>query len=194
MNSRERVTQSTVSKAIAFAVRAHSGQFRKGTGIPYVVHPLYVGVLLIESGCEEELVIAGFLHDIVEDTDVNLEGIRELFGDSIAELVQAVSEPDKSAPWETRKQHTLSSLETATQEVLLLSLADKLDNIRSIYNDLQREGEGLWQRFNRNKEAQAWYYHGLDAVLTRKLKGDVGKRMLREFHEFVEQVFPKLVS
>lgn len=180
-----------VLKAIEFAFRAHSGQFRKGTDIPYVVHPLQVGAMLIKSGCDEDLAAAGFLHDTVEDTDVKLEEIREQFGDLIAELVEAVSEPHKKAPWEARKQHTLQSLESANEEVLLLSLADKLDNIRSIYRDYEREGDDLWDRFNRTQQAQAWYYYSLDDVFARRLKGDMGKGMLQEFHEIVEQVFPK---
>jgi (p)ppGpp synthase/HD superfamily hydrolase len=181
----------TVLKAIEFAFRAHSGQFRKGTGIPYVVHPLQVGAMLIKSGCDENLVAAGFLHDTVEDTEVQLDEIREQFGDLIADLVEAVSEPDKKAPWEARKGHTLQSLETANEEVLLLSLADKLNNIRSIYSDYQRDGDDLWARFNRTQEAQAWYYYGLDDVFARRLKGEIGKRMLQEFHDIVERVFPK---
>ena len=77
----------------------------------------------------------------------------------MAALVEAASELDKAVSWEERKHHTLSALKTAPMDVLLLSCADKLDNIRSIQKDSARLGELIWSQFNRGKEKQAWYYH-----------------------------------
>ena len=124
--------------AIGLAAQAHHRQVRKGTEIPYIVHPLAVAGILIRAGSPEHVVIAGVLHDTIEDTPVSIDLIRSQFGPSVAELVLAVSEPDKQAPWETRKSHTLDTLGSTLQpETLVVALADKLDNIRAIRDGLR---------------------------------------------------------
>ena len=155
-----------VWEAIELAARAHRGQVRKGTGVPYLVHPLGVARLLIEHGLPEEVVIAGVLHDTVEDTAVTLGELEARFGAGVAGLVAALSEPDKAAPWEVRKQHTLDGLRVAPLEVVLASCADKLDNLRSLQEDLSRMGEALWGVFKRGRDQQAWYYRGLAEAFT----------------------------
>ena len=127
--------------AIEFAARAHREHYRKGTRIPYIAHLISVAKILIEYDCAEEIIVAGLLHDTVEDTSVTLEDIRKSFGEKVASLVEAASEPDKSDTWENRKRHTIEYLKTAPMDVLLLSCADKLDNIRSIKEDYERFGE-----------------------------------------------------
>lgn len=123
---------SKIDKAIAFAVRAHSGQCRKGTRIPYIVHPLGVARILIQCGCPDHVVIAGILHDTVEDTPVTIEEIRREFGRDVAALVDAATEPDNNAAWENRKKRTIEMVQTLSDEAAILVLADKLDNIRAI--------------------------------------------------------------
>ncbi len=75
---------------------------------------------------------------------MTLEQIKNLFGSHVAGLVEAVSEPRKSVKWEIRKQHTIDQLTTLPEEAVILALADKLDNIRAIREDLERNGEGVW--------------------------------------------------
>ncbi len=150
--------------AIELSARAHHNQVRKGTEIPYIVHPLAVATLLhplavatllIRTGSPEPLVIAALLHDVVEDTPLNIQEIRSRFGLKVADLVTALSEPDKKAPWEDRKAHTIDYLENhADDDVLMVSLADKLDNIRAIREGLETDGEMFWARFNRPREKQ----------------------------------------
>ena len=87
-----------VFHAIELAACAHRGQVRKGSGVPYLIHPLNVAKLLIQGGCVEEVVVAGLLHDTVEDTDMELADIEAEFGPGVAALVAGASEPDKTAP------------------------------------------------------------------------------------------------
>jgi (p)ppGpp synthase/HD superfamily hydrolase len=183
-----------VFEAIEFAVRAHCGQYRKGTRIPYVMHAIGVGRILIENGCDDWLVAAGILHDTVEDTATSLEDIRRSFGGEVADLIALSSEPDKTATWEDRKRHTLATLESASNDVLLLAMADKLDNIRSIRVALGREGEKVWSRFNRPKADQAWYYRSLADVFKRRAAEDVLFRLLSEFRGQVVGVFGNVVG
>lgn len=176
--------------AIEVAARAHHGQVRKGTEIPYLVHPLAVATILIRSRCPEHLLIAGILHDTLEDTRLSAGEIRARFGPRIADMVIGLSEPDKRQPWEKRKAHTIGFLaDTAGEELILVALADKLDNIRAIRDGLAEEGETYWQRFNRPKEDQAWYYRGLAGVFSTRLKTDPGRSLAVDFEFETVRVF-----
>jgi len=175
--------------AIQFASAAHAGQYRKGTRIPYLIHPLRVAAILLEAGCAEDLAVAAVLHDTVEDCFVTLDQIRRLFGARIAELVAGASEPDKSLPWEHRKQHTIDYLQEAENDQLLVSLADKLDNIRSIREDLALNGELAWLRFRRGRDKQRWYYESLSSVFTARCTHGIGARLASIFAAEVRAVF-----
>jgi (p)ppGpp synthase/HD superfamily hydrolase len=176
--------------AIELSARAHHNQVRKGTEIPYIVHPLAVATLLIRTGSPEPLVIAALLHDVVEDTPLNIQEIRSRFGLKVADLVTALSEPDKKAPWEDRKAHTIDYLENhADDDVLMVSLADKLDNIRAIREGLETDGEMFWARFNRPREKQKWYYQRLDEVFAKRVGREPALTLLSTFRAEVKRVF-----
>lgn len=173
--------------AIIFAFNAHREQPRKGTDIPYIVHPLSVAQILMRWGCSLNLVIAGILHDTVEDTDVSLEDIEKNFGTKIRKIVEDLTEPSKSLPWELRKQHTLDRLKTLDEGTLLVALADKLDNIKSIEKDIKTVD--VWRRFNSPKEKQEWYYRSLVEVFLERFKDSQHREKVFEFKSVVERVF-----
>ena len=179
-----------IFRAIEFATKAHSGQCRKGTRIPYIIHLLNVARTLIQLECSESVIIAGILHDTLEDTRVTLDDILEAFGKKIADLVGSVSEPNKSELiWENRKAHTIKNLKTASQEQLILSLADKLDNIREIREDQDKIGDKLWKRFNRPKEKQKWYYENLTSIFVERLTDEKYLPLVECFKTEVKNVF-----
>jgi len=157
--------------AIEFAARAHRGQYRKGTKIPYLIHPLRVARILIEAKADDDLVIAGLLHDTLEDTPVTREEIQRTFGAQVAAWVAGVTEPDKSNSWEFRKQHTLTHLVDAPIEMVLIACADKLDNIQSIRKDHEKVGDDCFNRFNRPKARQQWYHFELVRLFNARLAG-----------------------
>ncbi|QSO50802.1 gamma-glutamylcyclotransferase [Alicyclobacillus curvatus] len=154
-------TSDIVERAVQVSARAHSSQARKGSGTPYIVHPVSVAMILMRAGCDEDVIAAGLLHDTVEDTDLTLDDVRAQFGDRVANLVDGASEPDKSQPWEERKRHTISFLKHAPDDIRVLVCADKLDNVRSIRIDAERLGEAVWARFHRGREHQEWYYRSI---------------------------------
>ena len=180
---------SIVEQAIIFLAKAHEGQTRKSTDIPYITHPFAVGMLLQKSNCTDEVIAAGILHDTLEDTSTTYEELTEHFGVHIANLVVAASEPDKSLPWENRKQHTIDRLEDAYLEEIQIITADKLHNLRSIRADLEVDGEKLWERFNRGKIDQHWYYSSIvNELATRKKEF----KLIKELEEEVKAVFGSL--
>lgn len=184
-----------LNKAIIFATEKHSGQVRKSTTIPYILHPLEVMQILYSMRADNNLLIAGVLHDTVEDTDTTLSEIREIFGDDVAELVASNSE-DKSKSWDERKKHTIEELATAEKRVKMLIMADKTSNIRSIAHDYKNIGDNVWKRFNAPKEKQAWYYGGIQDALSDmgddKLTASVYWEMVGLFKDvFVKFYFDK---
>lgn len=177
-------------EALAFAVEAHGAvlQERKGTTFPYVVHPVRVAEILHLFGYGDELVVAGLLHDTIEDGGIARERIAEHFGERVARLVEGASEPDKSAPWRHRKEHTLAYLAgEADDDTAVVVAADKLDNVRAIRETLSRRGEDTWASFRAGREEQHWYYRGLAAAL---LSRDPDSLLFRTLDADVRSVFP----
>ena len=150
-----------IKEAVAFAVEAHKGGVRKGTEIPYIVHPLETAAIVGTMTEDEELIAAALLHDTLEDTEATEEEIRERFGNRVAELVKKETD-DKRESWVVRRKKKLSQTEQAERELKILLLGDKLSNIRAMARDYLALGDQLWERFNeKRREAQGWYYWGM---------------------------------
>ena len=181
---------SSIFRAIEFAAKAHTGQFRKGTKLPYIVHPLGVAKILIGHDCSDAIIIAGILHDTIENTGTTTKDIRQGFGAQVAKFVEGASEPDhETESWESRKLHTIQFLKIAPMDVLLISCADKLDNIRAIHEDQAKLGEALWTRFNRPKDKQRWYYRSLADTFLSRIEGKPSIGLFNQFKESVDRVF-----
>lgn len=192
--------------AIQFAAEAHSGQYRKGTNIPYISHLVNVMKILCENNCKEEVIVAGILHDVVEDTLVTIDEIEIGFGREVAFLVRGATEIQKLSKirkesdeesWKERKQHTIYFLtHEATPGHLLVSAADKLDNLRAILDDFNRLGEDLWSRFNAGKEEQKWYYSALAAAFEKRANeiGEPLKGISNELSAIVNCIFIELIN
>lgn len=149
-----------IHQAIAYVARAHRRQRKKGTQAPYVWHPLHVGWLLQGAGVEEEVVVAGLLHDVIENTAVTSEELAAEFGPEVTGIVLGVTE-DKRLPWEERKRQTLASLPRAPLPVRLVAAADKIDNLMGMRRALDTVGEAAWSRYQGGREAQEWFLRGV---------------------------------
>ena len=159
-----------IDKAARFAAVKHDGQYRKGSNIPYITHPFGVAMILMEEKQPEKLIAAALLHDTLEDTEATEEELFKHFGEEILMLVKAASEPDKTLSWELRKQHTVANLPWHSTEQLYLILADKLHNLRSIQADALKQEKSIWNRFNRGKREQSWYYLSVVRALQPRKK------------------------
>lgn len=130
-----------VKRAIEIATKAHEGQFRK-TGEPYIIHPLAVKKILEEWGMDEDTVIAGILHDTVEDTDLTLNDIKKEFGESVAFLVDGVTKlstarngmRDIDTYLPETKDNFLRLMIALGDDIraLIIKLADRLHNLRTL--------------------------------------------------------------
>ena len=168
-----------VNDAILFAVQAHADAFRKGTEIPYIMHPVevaaiaaglltYDGVRKRLTGEPNEVIAAAVLHDTVEDTPTTKEQLIVAFGSTVADLVALESEnkrEDRPAQdtWSVRKQETIDHLsQCADIRVKVIAFADKLANLRAINRDYMISGDRVWERFNQtDPKKHGWYYKSI---------------------------------
>lgn len=152
-----RENNGILEQAMQYAMDCHKGAVRKGTTRPYILHPIETLQILSSMNADIHLMVAGLLHDTLEDTDATLLDIYSQFGVDVAALVNGHTE-DKRKIWYMRKLHTISELPAASIRHKMLVLADKVANLRNMYADYKQVGEELWERFNAPKELQAWYY------------------------------------
>lgn len=165
-----------LEEAILYATVMHQGKVRKFKGIPFILHPLEVAQILSTMTDDQEVIAAGILHDIVEDTDGTLSEIEKRFGQRVAFLVSSESEEEypgeeKSATWRRRKEGSLRILQSSTDTgVKMLWLADKLANIRSLAQMYSEMGEAMWQELHQSDPAmQRWYYQSVAEALELNL-------------------------
>ena len=143
-----------VARAARFAAAAHAGQTRKGSGEPYVTHPLGVAAILAAAGhgADAELLAAACLHDVLEDTAVSPGDLAAAFPPRVCDLVAGMTERNRNAagvpiPWETRKIEHRRRLAAGGADLRALALADKLHNLRSLELDLAAD-PAAWSHFN----------------------------------------------
>lgn len=182
-----------LEKAIDFAVKAHSGQFRKD-GTVFILHPLEVAAIAGTMTKNPDVICAAVLHDTVEDTPVTANDIEENFGERIAELVAYETEDkrphmDASESWKIRKEESLEELKNCGDiEVKILWLSDKLSNMRALARDYEKLKEAVFERFNeKNPDEHKWYHKTvLDAITELK-----DTAAYKEYNTLFSQVFEK---
>lgn len=183
-----------IEEAIIYATVMHQGKVRKLGNTPYILHPLEVAQILSAMTDDQDVITAGILHDIVEDTDGTLEEIEKRFGERVAFLVSSESEnvyPGESedTTWKRRKEESLKVLKnTDDQGVRMLWLADKLANIRSLAGGYSEYGEQLWESFHqRDPEMQHWYYQ----TVAEQLELSLNKTgAFKEFIKHINFIWP----
>jgi (p)ppGpp synthase/HD superfamily hydrolase len=171
---REEGYSEQYEEALRVATVAHRRQTRKGSGLPYIIHPIHVSVILLRHGFSIESAIAGLLHDLVEDQGYDLAQIEGRFGARVAEMVGALSERKCDAegvkrPWELRKREALQQMREASREAVAVRCADTLHNAHSFVHDLRREGVEVWRHFNRGPQSQLSHYRRILEVARRRL-------------------------
>lgn len=161
--------------AMGLAFKHHQTQERKDSGIPYISHLLSVSALVMEFGGTEEQAIAGLLHDVLEDSkDPNAEqDIYINFGPSMVDLVKELSDTtiQPKPPWKERKEAYMEHLRNDVSDTaLLVSMCDKLHNLRSIIFDYKRIGDEIFEKFRGKKEGTLWYYRTLTDIFKERNK------------------------
>ncbi|MFH1547603.1 MAG: HD domain-containing protein [bacterium] len=157
-----------IQKAIRFAIQIHeldTKKRRKGTEIPYVTHPLTVGLILGRVTGNENIIAAGLLHDIIEDCEpygkINKAFIEKEFNADVARMVDDVTESDKTLPWMERKMAALSHVKDMKHDSILVKSADVLHNLSELNEDIANHGVSVFSKFNGSKEDTILRYNRL---------------------------------
>lgn len=182
------------------AARAHKGQMRKGSDIPYLIHPVrtWAYVKCMTDSVEEQA--AALLHDVVEDTPVTPGQLREVFGDFVAELVETESErkrADRPAAqtWKIRKTETLERVrylagQKGTLPYLHIAFGDKLANLYSMSYEYAQTGDKLWRKFNqKDKRMHAWYYGELGKIFRDYFRDGEAAALVQEYMRYYREIF-----
>jgi (p)ppGpp synthase/HD superfamily hydrolase len=181
--------------AVSFAMVAHGTQTRKGGDIPYISHLLAVASLVLEAGGDEDMAIAGLLHDTIEDTDVTWADIESAFGPRVAGIVWGCTDTDETPkpPWRPRKERYIAHMlsPSTPTDVLAVSLADKLHNARSIVADYRHFGDEVSLRCNADPADQLWYYQTLAGIFQARIPSSMTDE-LRRTVELMREEFRKL--
>jgi (p)ppGpp synthase/HD superfamily hydrolase len=141
-------SSEVVREAHELLLQTHDGQRQKVNGRPYVEHPMLVATDVAAEGFEPEMVAAALLHDIVEDSDVTVDDVRERFGDRVADLVDVMTDTAEVSDYERRKEIHRRRVSAAGPEAAAIFAADKLNNVRALRAAYEVDGEEVAQRFN----------------------------------------------
>jgi (p)ppGpp synthase/HD superfamily hydrolase len=169
-----------LKRAFDHAAVWHRNQKRKypGADVPYVSHIAGVAAILARHGFDDEVVAGGALHDVLEDCGVSRQELATLFGSRVADLVVAMSEPDKSLPWEERKRQYVERFAAAPWDAQAIGVADKIDNFASLLVCAADHGDP-WSQLKRGRDVQMAQFETFARVLARLPPHP----LLREFSE-----------
>lgn len=189
------VPSPEIARAIGFAIDHHGAQTRKGTAVPYLQHLLGVASIAMEHGATETETIAAVLHDVIEDTDVDERRLAEAFGPDVTVIVAECSAETKTGgdpaeSWRARKLSYIDQLAKSSPSAVLVSLADKIHNARSLAADHRRLDDEVWGRLNAGRQDQVWYYRSLIDTYERR----VDENASRISPDMVEELRRAVVS
>lgn len=168
-----------IENGLKFAGKRHEGQIRKASDEKRTVfsHVARVAEKLAKHTKDERVICGGILHDILEDTSCTEAELTNAFGNRIAGFVKDVThsialerQHGKRASWKQRKEQYLAHLRQAPEESLMISCADKIDNLQSLIEEFGKQGETVWKRFHAPKNEQEWYYASLHGLFSERLK------------------------
>jgi (p)ppGpp synthase/HD superfamily hydrolase len=167
-----------IEQAIRAAAVLHDGQTRKGAEpYPYITHLVTVAFMLADYGCDEETVIAGLLHDTLEDTDYTPEELEGDFGPRVRSYVEGVTDAlhaERSRyTWAERQTRYMKALDLAPKPSLMISAADKIHNMRSIVEEYSEKPDLFVKHFGTSLAGLEEKYEKLSALLHGRLEGGI---------------------
>lgn len=174
-----------VERALLLAIKYHMNQTRKGDGLPYLIHILEISKLLYGRGgpgLDPVIIASSLCHDLIEDTDCSEEVIQANCGDEVLRLVKALSN-DGTLEWKDKKKQYIKSVEAGGEKAMIVCLADKIVNIESLLKVFEKDGEEVWQRFNRGKNDKLWFEEEVFSMLSNNLDHPLLERYERDIEK-----------
>lgn len=175
-------------KAKEFAIKAHNGQRRKSDNEkPMIIHPIDVANILSEYGYDDNVIAAGYLHDVLEDTKYTKEDLLTEFNEDVVSLVLGASEKDKGLSWEERKTETINTIKDFDLRHKAVVCADKISNLEDMRIIFEIKGEKNFSAFKRGYEKQKWYY--TEVYNSLKYNIDENNIMLNRLKLLIDDIF-----
>ena len=166
----------------------HQGQYRKDNVTPFVAHPFAVGFLLSQYTDDEDIILAGLLHDVLEDVEeYTKEDMKKEFGDSVTKIVESVTHND-SLGWKERSIDYLQKIQSS-EKSLMVSCADKIHNLRSSIEGVEKMGESFWDAFSAQKKDYQWFYTSVLEIARRDLNNPIVDELQRVLDEAKQETF-----
>jgi len=185
-----------IQKAINAAAVLHYEQKRKSDGKPYVLHPYSVAFILADYTDDEDIIVAGLLHDVLEDVEgYSFDDMKKDFCERIAQIVEGVSEEknpngnsDKRESWNIRKKGYIEKLKEDGFESMMVCAADKIHNLNSIMGAYKERGEKTFEKFNAPIEKRMWFYGEVFKILKERLDNKIIDELERVYSK-AEKLF-----
>jgi len=172
-------------EVIHFIFKAFKNQKRIKEDIEMVYHSIMVGTMLKNENCDQDTILIGYLHDVIEDTEYDYEYLKIKYGNKIADGVNLVSEDKTILDYKKRKKMFIDNLYKCSNEILMVELADKLQNLLSDYNLFLENGKEALNTEASNYEELKWYYLEFYKLFNERLNC----KMLDRFNEIINIYF-----
>ena len=181
-----------IEQAIRAASILHKNHVRKGSApYPYISHLFAVACIVSDYTTDEDIIIAGLLHDTLEDTDYTESELETDFGPRVRSIVENVSErtdPKDPRPWQERKDGLIELLYRAPEESLIVAAADTIHNLRSIVEEYQGSFVKYSNDFNGTLEGRTQLYQKKSDIFNSNLRNPIVhefNHVLKEYELFV---------
>lgn len=189
-----RTITSRIEKALRIAGQVHSGQTRKDDGrTPSFAHAFAVGHILSRYTDDEDVVIAGILHDTVEDTEYTFEQMEKDFGPRVVEIVKGVTDEkdngETEEAWMEKKKKYLERLQISSLESVWVSVADKIHNLVSMIESFKIQKHELFTKFHAPANMKLWFYEEVLKIAENRIQTGPLLAELEEVLQEAEELF-----
>lgn len=171
---------------IHYIFKAFKGLKRKKEDIELCFHSIMVGNMLKNIGCNDNIVYIGYLHDVIEDTEYTYNDILNKYGKEIADGVLALSEDQSIENYVERKKKFIEKLNMVDNDILVIEIADKLQNLISDYEQFLINGKDSLITESNNYEELKWYHIELQKLFNEKIKNNL---LLDRYNKMMELYF-----
>jgi (p)ppGpp synthase/HD superfamily hydrolase len=187
-----------IEQAIRAAAALHNGQVRKGKiPYPYVIHPFAVACIVADYTNDEDVVIAGLLHDTIEDTEYTFAELEGDFGKAVCAIVREVTAPaptededrDEREMWMEKHADYVAQLKEASEGALIVAAADKIHNMRSMVEEYYGDRPRLRSDFGDRDEERMKVYQNVGNILNRRLQNDIVHEFNHVFDEYKNFIY-----
>ncbi len=166
---------SLIKKALYYAAEKHDGQYRKGTKVPFIVHPVLVAFTISKYTYNEDIIVAAILHDIIEDCDISIAELTNLYNKNVSNMVEELSLPKskklEKSVWCKKKKEYISHISKASKETLTIVAVDKMVNMEAYFNyAITGQTKLLNELFGGTLQDYFWYYEKVFQVLELNIK------------------------